>query len=169
MITNKLLQSDNPLNISTPLQIKDILFEKKNYSSEILEGIDISVRNIDIDFDKNNALISNFNLIMDDFQENSMKIKEETNEIFIKLLLCCTNYSSSSENEDIDTLLKQINKEIKEFDKELREIRSRKDVLLANVPSEHNGKSYRFSQNETGLIDEIDSFLQKYHGYNERF
>ena len=106
---------------------------------------------------------------MDDFQENSMKIKEETNEIFIKLLLCCTNYSSSSENEDIDTLLKQINKEIKEFDKELREIRSRKDVLLANVPSEYNGKSYGFSQNETNLIDKIDSFLQKYHGYNERF
>lgn len=162
MISDKFLHLDSPLN--SKLNINDVILKKKKYSSQKIVD-DITSRNVDVDTGVNNTNSDlTFNFITDDFNENILDIKEETNDIFIKLLLCCTNYSSSSEDEDIDTLIKNIQTEIRDFDSEIQEIRSKKNVHLSNIPA-----GYKFDDDDAKTIEDINSFLDKYKGYNTTF
>jgi hypothetical protein len=162
MISDKFLPLDSPLN--SKLNISDVILKKKKYSSQKIVD-DITSRNVDVDTGVNNTNSDlTFNFITDDFNENILDIKEETNDIFIKLLLCCTNYSSSAEDEDIDTLIKNIQTEIRDFDSEIQEIRSKKNVHLSNIPA-----GYKFDDDDAKTIEDINSFLDKYKGYNTTF
>ena len=162
MISDKFLPLDSPLN--SKLNISNVILKKKKYSSQKIVD-DITSRNIDVDAGVNDANTDlTFNFITDDFNENILDIKEETNDIFIKLLLCCTNYSSSAEDEDIDILIKNIQTEIRNFDSEIQEIRSKKNVHLSNIPA-----GYKFDSDDAKTIEDINSFLDKYKGYNTTF
>ena len=153
MISNKLSQLEPALNDT--LNITDLIIQNKNFSSQKIED-NLTSRNIDEDGSSISGSSSmSFNYISDDFYENVFKIHEDAYDIFKKLLLCCTNYSSSEDQEDIDVLINEINKEIFNFNKEIQEIRIKKTIHLANFP--------------TKLIDRINSFLDKYKEYNSTF
>jgi len=163
MISEKILQGEVPLNPINKLTIKDIILQEKQYVSQTIDD-DLISRNIEVDSREEKT---EFNFVMDDFEEKQVTIKENTQDILMKLILCCTDYSSSSDNEDIDTLLKQIRGELTSFEREIQKIRAKKDVLLANVPTidKKTGVTYGFDEHETQFIGEIDAFLEKYKGY----
>ena len=162
MISNKLSQLEPALNDT--LNITDLIIQNKNFSSQKIED-NLTSRNIDEDGSSISGSSSmSFNYISDDFYENVFKIHEDAYDIFKKLLLCCTNYSSSEDQEDIDVLINEINKEI----------RIKKTIHLANFPTEvidetGNKKIYEFSSEDAKLIDRINSFLDKYKEYNSTF
>lgn len=135
MISNKINKLEYPLNAN--INIKDVLLKVTNYSSQKIDD-DIISRNIDgVASNSSDKSAFSFNYITDDFYENVLDIKEETNDIFIKLLLCCTNYSGSeNEDEDIDKLIQDINKEISDFDALIQEVRMKKIIRLSSIPSE---------------------------------
>jgi len=172
MISNKLSQLESALNDT--LNINDLIIQNKNYSSEKIED-NLTSRNIDEEGSSNSGSSSmSFNYVSDDFYENVFNIHEDANDTFKKLLLCCTNYSSSEDQEDIDVLINEINKEIFNFNKEIQEIRSKKTIHLANFPTEvidenGNKKIYEFSSEDAELIDRINSFLDKYKEYSSTF
>jgi len=163
MISEKILQGEVPLNPINKLTIKDVILQEKRYISQTIDD-ELMSRNVDMDSQEEKT---EFNFVMDDFEEKQTIIKENTQDTLIKLLLCCTDYSGSSDNEDIDTLLKQIRGELTSFEQEIQKIRARKDVLLANVPTidKKTGVTYGFDEHETQFISEIDAFLEKYKGY----
>jgi hypothetical protein len=172
MISNKLSQLEPALNDT--LNITDLIIQNKNFSSQKIED-NLTSRNIDEDGSSISGSSSmSFNYISDDFYENVFKIHEDAYDIFKKLLLCCTNYSSSEDQEDIDVLINEINKEIFNFNKEIQEIRIKKTIHLANFPTEvidetGNKKIYEFSSEDAKLIDRINRFLDKYKEYNSTF
>jgi hypothetical protein len=169
MISNKLLQLEPALN--NKLNIYDLIIQSKNYTTEIIED-NITSRNIN----EGNSGSSNasFNYVSDDFTENIFNIHEDANDIFKKLLLCCTNYSSSEDQEDIDVLINEIKKEISNFNTEIQEIRSKKIIHLSNFPTEvmdkdGSKKIYEFSRDDANFIEKINGFLNKYKEYNSTF
>jgi hypothetical protein len=169
MISNKLNELESPLNAN--INIQDVLLQIKNYASQKIDD-DIISRNIDgVSFNTSDKSTFSFNYITDDFYENIIDIKEETNDIFVKLLLCCTNYSGEeNEDEDIDKLIQDINKEISDFDSLIQEVRMKKIVRLSSIPTEvkANGKTsiYQFSDKDAKLIEDINHFLNKYKEYS---
>jgi hypothetical protein len=170
MISNKINELEYPLNAN--INIKDVLLKVTNYSSQKIDD-DIISRNIDgVSFNSSDKSAFSFNYITDDFYENVLDIKEETNDIFIKLLLCCTNYSGSeNEDEDIDKLIQDINKEISDFDALIQEVRMKKIIRLSSIPTEvvdKDGKKriYQFSDKDAQLIEDINQFLNKYKEYS---
>jgi len=169
MISNKLNELESPLNAS--INIRDVLLQVRNYSSQKIDD-DIISRNIDgVSFNSSDNSAFSFNYITDDFYENIIDIKEETNDIFMKLLLCCTNYSGSeNDDEDIDKLIQDINKEISDFDSLIQEVRMKKIIRLSSIPTEvkvdGEKRIYQFSEKDAKLIEDINKFLNKYKEYS---
>lgn len=169
MISNKILQLESALN--SKLNIYDLIIQSKKYTTEIIED-NITSRNVN-EGNSSNSDSSNasFNFISDDFTENIFNIHEDANDIFKKLLLCCTNYSSSEDQENIDVLINEIKKEISDFNTQIQEIRSKKIIHLSNFPTEVIGKDgnkkiYEFSTDDAKFIEKINSFLDKYKEYS---
>ena len=160
MISNKFLQLDPPINIKQ--NIDNVLFGKKSYNSQKIQDI-ITTRNVSNDvLDKNNnsgASDDFFNKVIDDFEAGPNPKDEETSDLFSELLLSIVDYSGSSEDEDIDSLLKNINSEISSLENEIKQIRISASVYFSALPNNSN-----FDPSDYELITKINKFLEKYKG-----
>ena len=160
MISNKFLQLDPPINIKQ--NIDNVLFGKKSYNSQKIQD-NITTRNVSDDvLDKNNnsgAPDDFFNKVMDDFEAGPNPKDEKTSDLFSELLLSIVDYSGSSEDEDIDSLLKNINSEISILENEIKQIRISASVYFSALPNNSN-----FDPSDYELITKINKFLEKYKG-----
>ena len=158
MISNKFLQLDPPINVKQ--NIKNVLFKKKSYDSKKIED-NITTRNVSDDvLDKNNtsdAPDDFFNRVMDDFKVPIGIPNEKTSDLFSDLLLSIVDYSGSSEDEDIDSLLKNINSEISSLENEIKQIRISTSVYFSVIPND-----FKFDTSDYDLITKINEFLKKY-------
>ena len=94
---------------------------------------------------------------MDDFNVPIGIPNEKTSDLFSDLLLSIVDYSGSSEDEDIDSLLKNINSEISSLENEIKQIRISTSVYFSVIPN-----NFKFDPSDHKLITKINEFLKKY-------
>jgi hypothetical protein len=168
MITNKTINLEYPIN--TDININDLLFKQIDYTSQKIDNI--VIRNVNDEFVKPSDDESNsFNYVVDDFtNDNETKIDDDVHDKFDELLLSITDYSSgASGDENIDTLVKNINLKINTIQEKTQNLIEDVNTTQSFYPLEKDGNIYSFSGEERDVIEKVNTFLEKYKEYSQYF
>lgn len=188
MISEKLLPLENIFNnvyINPKPDINKLLFENKlfenktYYIEEIEENLfSRNVHNDNINKETSDSSALSFTTVTNDFMQDAIdEIKENPNEKFMKLLLCC-NQPSSADEEDLDKLIENIKLEISEFESKIQALRvltiahfdvipiDYKDHLKFVTNIEDFIKTHIGTMSDVKVIENVNLLLEKFKGTN---
>jgi hypothetical protein len=112
------------LEYPLPVPLEMTLLQDLHYQTEVIDTF--TSKNVDAKFDTNGSLT---NAILHDFKSNKLKIEENLDTKYNELLFGTNNYNSSSESEDLDTLLQTMNSKIKELEKKIKK-KKKNEIML---------------------------------------
>jgi phosphomevalonate kinase len=168
MITNKNIDLEYPIN--TDININDLLFKQIDYTYQKIDNV--VIRNVNDEFVKASGDESNsFNYVVDDFtKDKEVEIDDDIYDKFDELLLSITDYSSATGGDDnIDTLLENINFKINTIQEQTQDLIQNINITQSFYPLQKGDKIYSFTKNERDVVEKVNTFLAKYKEYSQYF
>lgn len=168
IITNKYISKlEDPIN--NPLEIKDIIFNEGNmyYSKQIncSERTDVEITTR-VMVDNNKPLSKGeeniYNNVMNDFSEtHTYKMGGTSSEIeylFKKTILDKHDDDAGEDDDDIDTMIKNINQDIRKKQNTIRNLITYTQIYLST-----SGKEYlTTSVDDYSIIDKVNNALKQF-------